>query len=92
MAGSTSAEEWQRVYHRARDHRGTSPINYEVEMGTLHEFRGENCVKVRTVRNHAFSEDVHTPAHTLMPVDYFWEVYGLVEDGLTYQQYLARSI
>lgn len=78
---ATMAEvRWARYRHRYRLN-----IQYDVQLANADEgveswlkeydVKGEACVRIRTIRNHAFSEEVHEPAYTFMPAKFFFDVY-----------------
>jgi hypothetical protein len=79
-----SEERWAR--YRRREH---PEIEYSVREGNatqsgefgakIYAFKDEPCVRIRTIRNLAFKEEVHQPAYTMMPADKFFDVYERVE-------------
>lgn len=70
-----SEERWARYRHRKRldieyDVRESNALSGEF-WAKLHALENEACVRVRTIRNHSFVEEVHQPAFTLMPAEFF---------------------
>lgn len=82
---TTMAEvRWVRYRHRKIQN-----IEYDVQEGNatisgefganVYVFKDEACVRIRTIRNLSFAEEVHEPAYTFMPATLFFYVYEQVE-------------
>lgn len=78
---TTMAEvRWARYRHRHRP-----DIEYEVQednarqdgvfRANVYYLKDEPCVRIRTIRNLSFAEEVHQPAYTLMPAEKFFDIY-----------------
>lgn len=73
-------ERWLRYRHRK-----IPAIEYEVleDSSTpngefaakVYAFKDDLCLRIRSIRNLAFAEEVHEPAFTMMPAGLFFDVY-----------------
>lgn len=63
-------------------HKSNRAIEYDVACYSITqggpistEFHGEQCFRIRTVRNISLPEEIHIPAFTEMPAEKFLEIY-----------------